>query len=155
MICDPPALVVERCWIRGIVQKNFIMTRRMVTINLDDNAMPFAVDSYSGSTLADKGAASENNSLLASASGVASFATAPPKRLALFDSVATVSQNGTNYFSNDKTQDDTMESLADQFCFGATTELISYTSYVCYACSFILLPKCDPFVVNLASLYEF
>jgi hypothetical protein len=155
MICDPPALVVKRCWIRGIVQKTFIMTRRMVTINLDDNDMPFAVDSYSGSTLADKGAASENNSLLASASGVASFATAPPKRLALFDSVATVSQNGTNYFSNDKTQDDTMESLADQFCFGATTELISYTSYVCYACSFILLPKCDPFVVNLASLYEF
>jgi hypothetical protein len=98
----------------------------------DDNNMPFAVDSYSGSTLADKGAASDNNSLLASASGVASFASAPPKRLALFDSVAAASQNGTDYFSNDKTQDDTMESLADQLAefktFGASLMIGGTTS---------------------------
>lgn len=89
--------------------------------DLEDNNMPFAVDSYSASALTmDKGGASENNPLLSSASGVASFATAPPKRLALFDSMGASQQNDADNkhksaTADDKTaEDDTMESLADQ-----------------------------------------
>eukprot|EP00980_Cylindrotheca_fusiformis_P011449 scaffold2654_cov126-Cylindrotheca_fusiformis.AAC.5 len=102
--------------------------------DLEDNEMPFAVDSYSGSILNDKGgggASAENNNnplLYSAASGVASFATAPPKRLALFDSVVADGGGGSNTTTattdNKGPAGEPMDSLADQLAefkmFGAS-----------------------------------
>ncbi|KAL3939969.1 MAG: hypothetical protein SGBAC_005395 [Bacillariaceae sp.] len=105
----------------------------------DDNDMPFAVDSYNHSSMIHGGtekrssggsleAGATSNSLFSSANGMASICSAAPKRLALFDSVATTappqSSSGVGDVTSQKPDDQMIMSLADELAefktFGAS-----------------------------------
>lgn len=101
----------------------------------DDDDMPFAVDNlYAGSSHTDKrtggiGSSSgvtSSNLLLSSANGMTSICSAAPKRLALFDSVATAParSDGVAAASKERTEDEMIMSLANELAefktFGAS-----------------------------------